>query len=187
MHMNLRNAILIICSIICIQAAVAEGLLLPKTDSRVVYKLTCLGIPFKKKPLPSVAKFEIDKHSDIEGTFKLKRIDLTTYFTSRNPLFRKVINYKKYPTFTFKSHLKDYITVQDKKDFIIEGVLNFHGTAKEVRINLTPEFQENRILFTGYYGIKMTEFGLKPPRLALAFIDDEIQTKIEVYYNFPED
>ncbi len=160
-------------------AKINEGL------SKINYSLSCYGISFKKKDLPVKGDFEIESTPILqEPTSKfyiLKKLNLITSFTSKNPLFRKVINYEKYPYIEFHSLVETPLILNNNEPFELEGLLTFHGVTKKTKIYLTCLTENNSILFTGSLDIPMTEFGVIPPKILFLKVDDLIKTKIELY------
>lgn len=156
--------------------AYAKSFELDKDKSKITYALTKFGIPFKKKPLPAEGQIELENSS-------LSSLNLKARFTSKNPLFRKLISIEKYPYFSFYSNLKNPILLlQDSELPDLTGYLTFHGITKKVNVTkLRCKKSENIISLTGFLNIKMTDFGIEPPRILFIKIDDAISTKIELY------
>lgn len=142
--------------------------------SKLTYSLSQFGIVFKRKPLPMKGFVQIEKEL-------LKKISLTVRFTSQNPFFRKFIEYNKYPDFTFLSALENPITFKDQKTINVKGHVTFHGITKQIEAQLENFSTDNEIVFKGPINIKMTEFGLKPPRFLIFRVDDAIKTDVEIY------
>lgn len=142
--------------------------------SKLTYSLSEFGIVFKRKPLPMKGFIQIEK--DL-----LKKIVLTVRFTSKNPFFRRFIEYDKYPDFTFSSTLDNPILIKNQGFITVKGKVTFHGITKEIKINLENTSTNSEFVFKGPINIKMTEFGLTPPRFLFFRVDDKIETEVEIY------
>jgi hypothetical protein len=153
----------------------AKDLIINEEKSKLTYSLSEFGFVFKKKPLPMRGFLNIEK--DL-----LNKIDLKVKFTSKNPFFRKFINYKQYPDFSFISTEKNPINFE-KESFTITGDVSFHGVTKRMTIELKNASDIENYLFTGEINIKMTDFGLTPPRFLFFRVDDHIKTEVEIYSN----
>lgn len=142
--------------------------------SKLTYSLSDFGIVFKRKPLPMKGFVQVEK--DL-----LKKIDLTVRFTSKNPFFRNFIEYDKYPDFTFTSTLENPIAFKNEKYITLKGNVTFHGITKKINAKLKNLSTENEFIFRGPINIKMTEFGLTPPRFLIFKVDNLIKTDAEIY------
>lgn len=151
----------------------ANSLNLDGSKSKITYTLSTFGIPFKRKSLPALGY--IDRTDNV-----LKELNLKVDFTSRNPLFRKIIDYDKYPYFLFSSTLNEPIILDECCYFLIDGNVTFHGVTKKVKVKIKCNNHKNKVLLRGYLKIKMTDFGIKPPRILFIPVDNVIRTKIEL-------
>ncbi len=145
--------------------------------SKLTYALSEFGIVFKRKPLPMMGTINIENNN-------FKSVDLVVRFTSKNPFFRRFIDYDKYPDFSFSSSLLKPLKITEGVPFNIEGLVTFHGVTKKIKIALIKEIIDDKDAIHGNIEIKMTEFGLTPPRFLFFRVDDLIENKIEIY---PED
>lgn len=142
--------------------------------SKLTYSLSDFGIVFKRKPLPMKGFVQVEK--DL-----LKKIDLTVRFTSKNPFFRSFIEYDKYPDFTFTSTLEKPIAFKDEKYITLKGNVTFHGITRQITAKLKNLSTENEFIFRGPINIKMTNFGLTPPRFLIFKVDNTIKNDVEIY------
>ncbi len=175
--MNKNVLALIFCFLIFFQGLKANALTLNCEQSKITYSLSCLGIVFKKKDLPVKGDVEIET---VDSSFVLKNLNLITSFTSKNPLFRKVIDYDRYPYVQFDSLIEAPIVLNENRIIELEGILTFHGVAKKMKIPLTCLKQNDSVLLTGPLIIPMTEFGIIPPRILFIKVDDFIKLNIEL-------
>ena len=147
--------------------------------SYVRYALSCFNIPFKIKKLPASAVLNISKGKE-DGDLYLNNVSFKAAFTSKNPFFRKLVSYDKYPGIYFKSSLKKPLHISSNKPFDISGKLSFHGVTRKIRLKMINKSDNNDIEFIGYLKIEMDDFGINPPLLASSLIDNVIKTKINI-------
>lgn len=173
--------ILILISLYCIttEIVLAKELIINKEQSKINYSLSCLGIPFKKKSLPLEGQINLTKQD--KQAIDLHSLNVKGKFVSKDPLFKKVINYEKYPNFHFSTTSEQIIKLKENKKTEFEGNLSFHGITKKVKLKLKNKSQNNVISLTGSMNIKMTDFGIKPPKILLLQVDNVIKSKIELY------
>lgn len=150
--------------------------------SNIEYILSCLRIPIKIKKLPLSAQVEVNLSSN-KSELILKSIKLSTRFTSKNILFRKTINYYKYPELSFISTLESPINLSGNHSFEITGDLSFHGVTRKIKMKLKNLSDSNCIHLVGNLRVKMKDFGIRPPFLLIAPIDNVIKTKVVLYGN----
>ena len=154
--------------------------------SKINYTLSCLGIPIKKKSLPVSGSMNVKKFRQEEdklcGNYLLKKLSLKVLFTSKNKHFRNIINYNRFPYFTFFATLDKPIEVKNQL-ISIEGILSFHGIDKKIKIKLKNNPKGNSTCLIGFLNIKMSDFGIEPPRFLFLRIDDLIKTRVEIHLN----
>lgn len=142
--------------------------------SKLTYSLSDFGIVFKRKSLPMKGFIQTEKA-------QLKKINLTVRFTSKNPFFRKFIEYDKYPDFTFVSTLENPIDLKDEKSVTLKGNVTFHGVTRQINAELENLSTDKEFIFSGPINIKMTSFGLTPPRFLIFKVDNLIKTNVEIH------
>ena len=167
--------ILILCLFVVQNSAQATNIPLDENQSKVTYTLTAFSIPFKRKPLPASGTIYFNQDLSL-----FKGINLKCKFTSVNPIFRKFINFDKYPYFQFSGNLENPISLKGKKIIELTGDISFHGVTKKTKVKLKNNSNDNLISFIGFVNIKMTDFGLKPPRFLFLSVDNPIKTKFEL-------
>lgn len=176
--------ILILFFIVFSDKASAETLVFNEEKSRINYIFSYLGVPVKKKFLPAGGYINIEKY-DVNGKCLgaplLKELKLDVKFTSKSSVFKKAIDYDKYPDFKFWTELRNPIRLNNEEFIELEGYLSFHGVDQKNKIKLKSNIAENSISFTGFFNIKMTDFGIPQPKVFFIILDDVIKSKIELY------
>ena len=181
-----RYILIFLLFCIAITNVYAKSFNLDEDKSKITYSLTQFGIPFKRKDLPASGKVYFTDDEALENklpcseSFPIAGVDLTAKFTSKNPLFRKVINLDKYPSFSFSSKIEAPILLSDKEFVEIPGYLTFHGVTQNINAELKCKKEESKLILRGHLNIKMTDFGIKPPRILFIPIDNVIKNKIEI-------
>ncbi|MBI2996430.1 MAG: YceI family protein [Candidatus Melainabacteria bacterium] len=180
--MFLKTIVLILLILIFTTNAYAETFQLDKDRSKIIYSLSKFGIPFKIKALKAEGQIYLDKDlSSLNNYTLLRGVDLKTNFTSRNALFRKAIDYDRYPYFLFSSDLTQPIILSNSEFVQLPGYVTFHGTTEKVLVELKHKSDNHSVSLVGYLNVRMTDFGIEPPKIFFISIDDLIRTKIELY------
>ena len=157
--------------------AFAETINFDETKSRINYIFSYLSVPVKKKFLPATGHIIIEKNNNL---IFLKGLDLDVQFTSKSKVFKKAIDYDKYPNFKFQANLESPIPLTGDKSIELEGYLLFHGVTEKIKIELQNKQNEEGISLIGFFDIKMTDFGIIPPRIFFIVLDDTIKAKVEL-------
>ena len=152
-----------------------SNLSLNQNKTKLTYTLTKFGIPFKRKSLRATGHISMDRNAH------LHEIKLESKFNSKSSLFRRTINQKQYPSFSFYTKLQTPIPISKSKPVRIKGFVNFHGVTRQVTLNLICNSTKKHVALDGYLAIKMTDFGIKPPKIFFISVDDRIKTKIELF------
>lgn len=160
--------------------AYAEVFKLNQNKSKIIYTLSKFNIPFKVKTLNASGQVKLKKGNS-PCQFLLEGLYLKAKFTSKMALFRKAINYDKYPFFSFSADTKEAILIKDCTFIDLYGNLTFHGITQKIKVKLKCSSKKDYVSLTGHMKIKMTDFGIKTPRILFIPIDDSIKTKIELY------
>ena len=171
-----RSLILVLVSIIFASNASAKDFVLDSNKSTVTYTLTQFGFPFKRKALPTTG--EISLSEDLK---ELNSLKIKTKFISKNFLFKKFINFNKYPDFQFTSTLDKPIQLDRIEVIELSGDVLFHGETKRVSIKLENKSTDKTIILVGYLNIEMSNFGLIPPHFIFFTMDDLIKNKVELF------
>lgn len=170
--------LIIIFAFTCCLSANASILQLDEKKSRVTYTLTQFGFPFKRKALPTTGEIELNETQTMVTSLKMK-----TKFISKNPLFKRFINFDKYPDFQFTTALDKPVQLSGVKEIELTGDVFFHGESKRITIKLRNKSTDKKIVLVGYLNIEMSNFGLIPPHFAFFTMDDLIRNKVELVAN----
>ncbi len=169
------KTIITFCIFVYCLEANASTLQLDEKKTKITYTITQFGFPFKRKALPTTGEIVLSENSKM-----LERLELKTKFISKNDLFKKFINFEKYPDFQFASMLSRPIQINGVKVIELPGYVLFHGVTNEITIKLKNKSTDKKIILIGYLNIKMSNFGLIPPRFIFFTADDLIRNKVEL-------
>ena len=170
-----KTIFITLCIFICCVEANAASLQLDEKKSKITYTITQFGFPFKRKGLPTTGQIILTEDSEM-----LEKLELKTKFISKNYLFKKFVNFDKYPDFQFVSTLSHPVQINGVKAIELSGNVLFHGVIKEITIKLNNKSTNKKIILTGYLNIEMSNFGLTPPKFFFFTADDLIRNKVEL-------
>ncbi|WP_298534776.1 YceI family protein [uncultured Algibacter sp.] len=88
-----------------------------------------------------------------------------------------------YPKATFKGQLKnlDLINIASKKDYSLSGILNFHGSSKQMEsTTVSIERTDDSITMSGYIKVLASDFDIKIPKI----VKNKIAEDININFSF---
>lgn len=97
---------------------------------------------------------------------------------NRDSHMMEVTEALKYPNVTFTS---SSITIEGG-DFKASGNLTFHGIIQPVTLQGKLVKEGAKLIFTGGFNLKMTQFKVEPPSLMGISTDDEFKLEFKVVY-----
>ena len=132
--------IITFCTVLSCLEANADTFQLDEKKSKVTYTLTQFGFPFKRKGLPTTGEISLNK-----DLTELESLELKTKFISKNFLFKKFINFDKYPDFQFVSTLSKPIPINGVKVIELSGNVLFHGVTRNITIKLHNKSTDKKL------------------------------------------
>lgn len=84
----------------------------------------------------------------------------------------------KFPSVTYVS---SSVTI-DGNDFTTSGNVTFHGVSQPVAIKGKLTREGNKLIFTGDFNLKMTQFNVEPPSLMGINTNDDFKLDFKVVY-----
>jgi len=114
----------------------------------------------------------------IKGTVDASIRLLKSDNAKRDEHMVKAIESDKYPlaTYSFKEVKKA------GAKYKISGILNFHGVKKPLSITADIKEKNGKVSFKGQGSFKMSSYGVKPPKLLLLTVRDQIDLDIDVQF-----
>ena len=91
----------------------------------------------------------------------------------------RVVEALKYPNVIFRSSLIE----QNDDRVYLEGVLEFHGIKKNLKVEGEIESLEDQIKINMDFIIKLSDFEIKRPSLLLRKVEDEILVEINLNFD----
>lgn len=110
----------------------------------------------------------------VDASIRLLKSDNET----RDEHMVKAIESDKYPLATYR--FKEVKKVGSK--YKISGILNFHGVKKPLSITADITDKNGKVSFRGKGSFKMSSYGVKPPKLLLLTVRDQIDLDIKVQF-----
>ena len=105
---------------------------------------------------------------------------------SMNKKIKKALKAATYPHVSFTQTEAIHLASKDDGNTVVNatGSLNIAGVEKVVTIELTATTQENQLVFTGKYPMKMSDFDIEPPSAMFGQIEtkDDITIEFELIY-----
>ncbi len=84
----------------------------------------------------------------------------------------------KFPKATFKGKLLDFSfeKLSGTNNLFIDGELEFHGVPKQFsKIPITLEFIKDKIILSGSFSARASDFDIKIPKIVQSKVSDEVQ------------
>ncbi|BAF72027.1 YceI family protein [Sulfurovum sp. NBC37-1] len=114
----------------------------------------------------------------IKGSVDVSVRKLKSDNETRDEHMVEAIASDKYPlaTYTFKSVTKT------GNQYKIDGILNFHGVQKPLSIKADIAEKPGSVALKGKASFKMSDYGVKPPKLLLLTVRDRIDLSVNVTF-----
>lgn len=119
---------------------------------------------------------KLTKDLDIEsirGVFEIDALSLVSDNESRDEHMYETLNTKSAPKISFKISSIS----KSENSYKIEGVLNMNNQDKEIFSIAEIKQNNNIISMDGEFSIKLTDFGLEPPKMFFLTVRDLIDIK----------
>jgi polyisoprenoid-binding protein YceI len=97
---------------------------------------------------------------------------------NRDSHMMEVTEALKYPNVTYVS---SSVTI-DGSDFTSSGNLTFHGVSQPVAVKGKLTKEGNKLIFSGDFSLKMTQFKIDPPSLMGISTNDDFKLEFKVTY-----
>jgi polyisoprenoid-binding protein YceI len=113
-------------------------------------------------------RFEINSDDQLENLrFNSTVTGLVSDKSKMTKLAHKALKSKEYSDITF---ISNRIVNSTDEEIKVSGILNISGISKEVELTLKRKTTENGIKLEGSYELKMTDYGIDPPKALLGAI-----------------
>ncbi len=97
---------------------------------------------------------------------------------NRDSHMMEVTEVLKYPSVTYVS---SSVTI-DGSDFTSSGNMTFHGVSQPVAVKGKLTKEGNKLIFSGDFSLKMTQFKIDPPSLMGISTNDDFKLEFKVTY-----
>lgn len=151
---------------------------------------------FANQPGPSVAvgrtndidgEIELEQDGILRGRVLVMRIDLRTLTSDQsrrdNYIRQNTLQADQFPYAEFRStEAAGPATYRagEEAAFQIPGIMTVKGRDKAVTWDARAKLDGDSIVGTATTRVRLTEFGLQPPRLAILSVEDEMTWEIEI-------
>jgi polyisoprenoid-binding protein YceI len=130
---------------------------------------------------PATDKIDIDLSmgesvTTLNGIVSINSANLISDNLDRDKHMYEVLNIEKYPKISF--NIKSIKEID--KEYLINGVLNLHSTSKELDIIATIKESKNTLLLDSNFSIKMSDFGMEPPKILFLKVRDLVDLSIHL-------
>lgn len=116
----------------------------------------------------------------LKGSVDVSLVDFKSDNSKRDEHMAEALDIKQYTqtTYTITS-----VTPSTKGQYSIEGTLNLHGISKPITLTGEITTQNKQVSLKMKTSFKMSEFGIKPPKLLFLTVRDQVDMKIDTTYS----
>src|SRR5262245_32508937 len=125
-----------------------------------------------------------DLRQGVSGTLQVNPAALRTGIDGRDRDMRRVLEVERYPEIRFTVERVDpsFPSVSDRSDVLvtINGTMLIHGVERQMAFPGRVRLRDERLWVRGENRLKMTDFGIKPPRKLLLQVADTVLVSFDV-------
>jgi hypothetical protein len=85
------------------------------------------------------------------------------------------IGARRHPTARFEISSVEVVAEEPDTRVRVAGTMAFHGTVREIEAEPTVTAHDGTVTVAGTWTLRQSDFGLKPPRLAMLKVEDDIE------------
>lgn len=127
----------------------------------------------ESKQLQIKIEYDKDKNAIIKAIAQVKVVSFNSGNSNRDSHAMELIEADKYPLATFRSTK----IVNNNNNLIIYGDLIFHNVTRNITINATKSFSDNKLTITGNFAVSLDQHRIERPKLL--FVPTEEWLKFE--------
>ncbi|WP_201352869.1 YceI family protein [Hydrogenimonas urashimensis] len=113
----------------------------------------------------------------MKGRVEVSMADLKSDNAKRDEHMMQTIEANRFPHATYRF---EKVTKKRGDHYVVEGVLTFHGVQRPLRIDAQIQNGAHTLAFLGHSVFKMSDYGVKPPKLFFLTVRDRIDLTIDV-------
>ncbi len=125
---------------------------------------------------------DLEGPNDAEACVRIDAASLTTGNAIRDRTMRTShLETTKYPTIEFR-----LLAVEDVRrdargwDFAARGSLALHGVTRQIVLPMRAQEEGESVRLTGTLPLKMSDYGIPPPRFLLLTVEDEVVVSFDI-------
>ena len=113
----------------------------------------------------------------LKGTIEVSMVDLVSDNKKRDADMQEALESSIFPKVVFE--VKE-VVAKGEDNYLLKGTMNLHGVTKPITFEgkITEESSKVRIQATS--ALKMTDFGIKPPKLLFLSVRDQVDLYVDV-------
>lgn len=113
----------------------------------------------------------------LKGTIEVSMVDLVSDNKKRDADMQEALESSIFPKVVFE--VKE-VVAKGEDNYLLKGTMNLHGVTKPITFEgkITEESSKVRIKATS--ALKMTDFGIKPPKLLFLSVRDQVDLYVDV-------
>ncbi len=89
---------------------------------------------------------------------------------------------EKYPKSTFKAKIVNWSGMKGKSTVKAKGQLEIHGVTREVEIEGTLDYQDNKVQIDAVFPVKVADYKIKIPKAVFYNIAEEVEVTVKFVY-----
>ncbi len=149
-------------------------------ESGAIKAHTEMALDKKIDPVAKRAMSHLSMESNpltLKGTIEVSMVDLISDNKKRDADMQEALESSIFPKAVFD--VKE-IVAKGEDHYLLKGMMNLHGVTKPITFEgkITEESSKVRIKATS--ALKMSDFGIKPPRLVFLSVRDQVDLYVDV-------
>ncbi len=149
-------------------------------ESGAIKAHTEMALDKKIDPVAKRAMSHLSMESNpltLKGTIEVSMVDLISDNKKRDADMQETLESSIFPKAVFD--VKE-IVAKGEDHYLLKGMMNLHGVTKPITFEgkITEESSKVRIKATS--ALKMSDFGIKPPRLVFLSVRDQVDLYVDV-------
>lgn len=151
-----------------------------KEESSITYAMThpLHAWTGESKEINSIILTDEAKTTIFQVAVSAKLATFDSKNANRDSHMMEVTEALKFPNVTYVS---SSVTI-DGSDFTSSGNITFHGVSVPISLKGKLTKEGNKLIFTGNFDLKMTQFGITPPSLMGITTQDDFKLEFKAVY-----
>lgn len=131
--------------------------------------------PFTRK---AVSHLTIeDAPATLRGTIEIGMNTLVSDNRKRDEHMQETLESSVFPKAVFE--VKEVIP-KGEGNYTLKGIMNLHGVSKAMSFEGTIAEEENKVRIKAAASMKMTDFGIEPPKMMFLTVRDQVDLNVDI-------